>query len=335
MSNVKVSRKEMEKIMEKKLQEVKDLEQREKDRREAVRQLSRVPGKCPVGKCTEIIFPSNLMMHMLHKHTHSVETTTSEVFEHEPLVVCFDPTGYEYGDNQCVASLMYGGVKNKVETLPGLSHLSIPNTALINDRRKFDNHLPIMMIACRSSWYAQLKDKQLERELVALNAKKSGIYVFWLVAPNTTRKLYYTLTVYDRHYLNSRSVVRTVRNYTHFQNPSDFLPHEDDYLVLRDSEVVEFLNFDRANSKLSGKHVKPSIPMEVIIYENPSKDPVRHCSQKELQEALQHVQELYFKESLPQIKGALKYSARGKLSIKRKPHSKTSTEAKLKSILSE
>lgn len=278
---------EMEMCMEKKLQEVKDIEQKEKERRDAARQLSRVPGSCPVGKCTEIIFPSNMMMHMLHKHKHSMDITTSEIFEHKPVVVCFNPTGYEYGNNYCVASLMYGGEKDRMETLPGLSYLSIPNTALINDHHKFDNHLPIMMMVCRSSWYAQLKDKQLERELVEMNAKKSGIYVFWLVAPVTARKLYYTLTVYDRYYLNSRSVVRSVRNYTHFQNPSDFLPYEDDYLVLRDSEVNEFLNVGRSNSKLSGKQLKPGIPMEVIVYENPGKTPVRHSSQKELEEALQ------------------------------------------------
>ncbi|KAH8372311.1 hypothetical protein KR093_010992, partial [Drosophila rubida] len=233
----------------------------EEERRRAVQHLCRVPGSCPVGRCTEIIFPSNVMMHMLHKHTQMANITTAEIFEHKPCVVCFDPTDYEYGDNQCVASLMYAGVQDQLDTLPGISYLSPPNSALINDHHKYDNHLPIMMIGCRCSWYCQLKDKTLERELVALNAKKSGIYVFWLVAPRTTRKLYYTLTVFDRHYLNTRCVVRKVRDYTNFQNPSDFLPYEDDYLVLRDSEVREFLNIRHSKKSKKLKMPKRGIPM--------------------------------------------------------------------------
>ncbi|XP_060658735.1 uncharacterized protein LOC132793088 [Drosophila nasuta] len=315
---------EMEMKMEKKLQEIKDNEVKEEERRKAITHICRVPGYCPVGRCTEIVFPSNLMMHMLNKHSRNASITTSEVFEHKPCVVCFDPTGYEYGENQCVASLMYAGVKDQLDTLPGISYLSLPNTALIHDHHKFDNHLPIMMIGCRCSWYCQLKDKKLERELVALNANNSGIYVFWLVAPKTTRKLYYTLTVYDRHYLNSRSVIRTVRDYTNFQNPSDFLPNEDDYLVLRDSEVDEFLNIK--TKKKSKKPPKRGIPMEIIVYENPSTTPIKHSSQKELKDAAEQVGVQY-------IKGTCCDHAKqtGKSSLKRNP---CRTSAKTNSNLS-
>ncbi|KAH8405341.1 hypothetical protein KR222_005813, partial [Zaprionus bogoriensis] len=213
----------------------------EQERRDAVQELSRVPGTCPVGRCPEVIFPSNLMLHMLHKHVMSPNTTAAEIFEHKPVVVCVDPTYFQHGENHCVATFMYAGMQNQPETQPGLSYLCMPNSALMGNNRRFENHLPIMMMICRSTWYAQLKDKQLERELVAMNGKNAVIYVVWLVSPCTTRRLYYSMTVYDRHYLNSRSVVRVVRDYTSFQNPSDFLPYEDNYLLLRDTEVRDFM----------------------------------------------------------------------------------------------
>ncbi|XP_030570442.1 uncharacterized protein LOC115769666 [Drosophila novamexicana] len=321
----KQMQKEIEMKMEKKLQEAKDNEQRNLELQEAVRHLSRVPGSCPVGRCNEIVFPSNMMMHMLHKHVYTLGTTNSEIYEHKPLVMCFDPTGYEHGVNNCMATLLYGGVKGKPSTQPGLSYLSNPNSALINDHHRFDNYLPIMLMVCRTTWYAQLKDKQLERQLVSINANKAGIYVFWLVAPKTTRKIYYTLTVYDRYYLNSRSVIRVVRDYTHYQNPSEFLPNEDNYLLLRDAEVNDFMSMSKTGASSESKLYKLGIPIELIIYEDPKNPPVRHSSQRELQKALEQVQELYIKDSMPRIKGSVRRHAAGTVSKARKPRSNTSS----------
>ncbi|XP_034482063.1 uncharacterized protein LOC117787604 isoform X2 [Drosophila innubila] len=164
---------------------------------EAVRQLSRMPARCPVEKCGETVFPSNLMMHMLDKHAHAYENTNSEIYDHMPLLLHFDPKHFEY-NNCCMVTLCYGGVKNQPDSQPALSYLSLPNAGLINSQHKYDNFLPIMMMVCRTSWFSQIKDKQLKNELTSKNGNKAGIYVFWLVAPNTTRKLYYTLTAYDQ-----------------------------------------------------------------------------------------------------------------------------------------
>ncbi|EDW19167.1 uncharacterized protein LOC6583012 [Drosophila mojavensis] len=293
---------EIEKKLEEKLQETKYNETKDSEYRTAVRHLSRVPGNCPVSKCREIIFPSNLMMHMLHKHVNAIGSTNSEIYEHKPLIMCFDPNHFtEFGVNNCFATLMYGGKKGKIRTRPGLTYLCNPNSALINDHHRFDHFLPIMLIVCRTTWYAQLKDKLLEAQLVSINARKAGIYVFWLVAPKTTRKLYYTLTIYDRYYLNSRSVIRVVRDYTQSQNPSEFLPNEDNYLLLRDSEVKSFMSMSHGEAT---PQLRPGIPIELIIYENPNNPPIRHSSQRELHAALKQAQDVYIMDSVPRLRGS-------------------------------
>ncbi|KAH8405236.1 hypothetical protein KR222_000064, partial [Zaprionus bogoriensis] len=191
------------------------------------------PNTCPVGKCSDVIFPSNLMMHMLHKHADAMacEQSTIAAYEHQPIQFYLDPTDFRYGENHCVGIIAFGGVQGQRETEPALNYMSLPNMGLINSEHLYENYLPVMLIACRSSWYAQLQDKHLERQLNMLNGSRAGVYVFWLVASNTTRKLYYTLTAYDRYYHTSRSVIRTVRDYTSSQCPSEFLANDDNYLL--------------------------------------------------------------------------------------------------------
>ncbi|XP_023167672.1 uncharacterized protein LOC111597288 [Drosophila hydei] len=328
---------ENEKKMEQKLKETKDNETKILEQRAAVRQLSRVPGSCPVGKCNEIVFPSNLMMHMLHKHVNAVGTTSSEIYEHKPLIMSFDPSNFDFCVNDCLATLMYGGVKGQIATQPGHSYLSNPNSALINEHHRFDNYLPIMLMVCRTTWYAQLKDKHLETQLASINASKSGIYVFWLVAPKTTRKLYYTLTIYDRYYLNSRSVIRVVRDYTQSQNPSEFLPSEDNYLLLRDSEVKNFMSMSKSAST---SYPKLGIPIELIIYEDPKNPPMRHSSQKELHAALKQVQDVYIMDSVPRMRGAKSCAnstknARAKKPVLKSTSSSTESPISHSSIISD
>lgn len=314
----KEKREAIERSLELKLKKVKEDEIREKRLREAVRDLPHVPGSCPVSRCHEVVFPCNLMTHMLHKHMYKPNCMTSEIYDHKPVVVCFDPTTFQHGENHCVATLVYGGVKNKPKSQPGVSLLSRPNAALISKNRKFVNYLPIMMMVCRTTWYAQLRDKELERQLVEMNGDKAVIYVVWLVTPSITRKLHYTLTVYDRHYLNARSVVRTVRNYTANQNPSVFLPYEDNYLLMRETEVREFI-------KAGHKNESAGIPMEIIVYEKSTDEPVRHSSAKELQEAQQKLEEVYLEGGSSRLSGG----AKGKGSMQKKPRTVKETITKL------
>ncbi|KAH8307459.1 hypothetical protein KR044_012648, partial [Drosophila immigrans] len=224
------------------------------------------PAKCPVGKCDAIVFPSNMMMHMLDKHSYADGITNSEIYDHQPISFHMDPSKLEHNVNRCVATLAYGGSTDRPETLPGCSFLALPNAALINYQHRYDNFLPIMVIVCRSNFFAQLENKKLEQELSLMSGYKAGIYVLWLVAPKTTRKLYYTLTIHDRCYHNSRSVIRTVRDFNCSQNPSEFMVDDDNYLLLRDSEVLELMS--KSSAMARGKH-NHGIAVEIMVYENP------------------------------------------------------------------
>ncbi|EDV97817.1 GH17077 [Drosophila grimshawi] len=280
--------------------------QKEVERRDAVQQLSLLPANCPVGNCSAIVFPSNLMKHMLHRHAIAGDNLNAEIYEHRPLTMFFNPTGYEHGQNDCVATLLYGGQMNKPNTLPGTSCMSLPHTDLFHDYHKYANYLPIMMMVCHCTWFAQLSDKRLESEMVAENASTSGIYVLWLTSPATTSKLYYTLTIYDRSYSYSHSVIRMVRDYTSQQNPT---------------MVTELMDIGKSNSITIGKQREPVIPMELIIYETPVKSKVHRNSQKKLQAMLPLAQDLYAKQSMPRAKLVVKRGIYAKMSATRRPSS--------------
>ncbi|EDW19173.2 uncharacterized protein LOC6583018 [Drosophila mojavensis] len=287
-----------------------------------VQNLSRMPAHCPVAGCSDIIFPSNVMLHMLHKHSNST-CITAEVYDHRPLLLTFDPTGYERGDNYCIAALLYGGVKGKPNTRPGVDNLSLLNSGLLNSYRKYETYLPIMMMACRTTWFAHMKDKQLEREMLSKNEGKGGIYVLWLVSPITTRKVFYTLTIFDRHYISSRSLIRTVRDYTNFQDPSDFLPIDENYIMLRDSDVLELMTISRLAQSKGGKKGPRGIPMELIVYQTPLKHSGNLSSQAEMQAALKEARNMYSTYMMPRTKGTVNREVSGKMSLTRKPLSKT------------
>ncbi|TDG49632.1 hypothetical protein AWZ03_003870 [Drosophila navojoa] len=294
-----------------------------KKRKITVQSLSRMPAHCPVGGCSDIVFPSNVMLHMLHKHSNGPNCTAAEVFEHRPQLLYFDPTGYVHGDNCCIGTLMYGGVKGKPTTRPGVDRLSFLNSGLLNTYGKYDTYLPIMVMACRTTWFAHLKDKQLEQEMLSKTEGTGGIYVFWLVAPVTTRKVFYTLTIFDRHYISSRSSIRTVRDYTNFQDPSDFLPIDENYIMLRDSEVLELMNIGRIVHSKGGKQAPRGIPMEVIVYQKPLKPSGILSTQPEMQAALKEARTLYSTCVMPRTKGTVNREISGKMSLTRKPLSKT------------
>lgn len=288
-------------------------------RKDEMEQLSRMPSVCPVGKCSDIIFPSNMMMHLLHKHGNMREKATIEVYENLPIHLHLDPINLKFGENHCMATLVYGGTKGEPDTQPGHKYLSMPNIGLINNEHKYDNYLPIMMMVCRSSWYAHLKDKQLERQLTMIHGSKAGVFVFWLVAPNTTRKLYYTLTAFDRFYHNSHSAIRMVRDYTSSQNPSEFLADDDNYFLLRDMEVRELMSVAKP-SLTSDEKIKTELQFELIMHEllQPSQPTDGGAGEQQLANS----RVINTKSKTPRNKVAVDRSRTGKLLLNKKPRSK-------------
>ncbi|XP_068141289.1 uncharacterized protein boil [Drosophila tropicalis] len=244
--------------------ETRAMNKEKEEQRFRLDQLSRCPGKCPLSSCDQMVFPSGFLAHLLHKHSRNANSKISEIFDHQPLRMHVDPWEYQLDEVHLLAILMFGGVDGKPETLPGRRYVCFANTALMNERRRLEHHLPIMVLICKTTWYALLPDKRLENELVAVNSDNAAIYVLWLVSPILTQQIYYTITIFDRSYTHSRSVIRMIRNFIHSQNPSDFLNQDQNYMILREPEVVELLRND--NDPVGGRK---GLQMELIVHERP------------------------------------------------------------------
>lgn len=300
---------------------VKDPEA-EKRRAQRLGHLSRAPGKCPLGACDQMVFPSGLLVHLLHKHSRDPNCTVATIYDNQPMRLSLDPRSFRGGVPQCLAILLYAGVDGKRRTEPGRRQMSFPNAGLLNDRRRYENHLTMALMICKTTFYALLADKELENDLAALNPTTSGLYVIWVVAPITTRRIFYTLTAFDRYYMQSRSVIRKVRNYTHSQNPSDFLPGESDYLLLREAEAMTMLD---GRQFLNGRHcfdprlnnmgaLTPGIQLELIIHDHPSTSVMQERTSRQLFETYNIPN-----ARMPRNKFNLFRGVNGKLTLGRKP----------------
>ncbi|XP_016974980.1 uncharacterized protein LOC108041559 [Drosophila rhopaloa] len=305
MSETKVkSRKQKEKKQKSDLRRRQGEEEEKRHRQLILGQLSRAPGKCPLGDCEQIIFPSSLLVHLLHKHSCDPHTLVAIIFGKQALRLTFDPDNFQKGVPEAMAVLLYGGLENKARSLPVRRMLSFPNAGLLHDRRPYENHLTLVLMICKTTWYCLLPDKELATELAEISESDATIYVMWLVAPVTAKRIFYTLTIFDSSYLQSRSVIRKTRNYTHSQNPNDFLTCETDFMLIRKEEAMALLNDDDSSG----------IQLELIIQE----DPVVYSLQIP---SSRHLFETYNGPGsrMPRNKMDLNRDANGKLSLNRKP----------------
>lgn len=92
-------------------------------------------------------------------------------------------------------------------------------------------------MACRTSWSAMLKDKQLEARITKPEDLNQHLLVIWLVSVQSTKPIHCTLTAYDRTMTSSRSVIAQVRQLNESQNPSEFLVNDTNSLRLSSGEI--------------------------------------------------------------------------------------------------
>ncbi|KAH8339370.1 hypothetical protein KR074_006214, partial [Drosophila pseudoananassae] len=281
------------------------------------------PGKCPLGTCDQMVFPSSLMVHLLHKHSRDPRCTVATIYTNKPLRLSVDPRSLTAGVPQCLAILLYAGADGKQQTEPGRRLISFPNAGLLNERRPLEYHLSLAVMICKTTFYALLADKELEKDLASLNPTTSGLFVIWVVSPITTQRIYYTLTAFDRYYMQSRSVIRRVRNYSHSQNPSEFLPSETDYLLLRESEAMTMLNgrhFFGCHPCFDGQYPidmgaqSPGFQLELIVHDHPTTSSMEERTSSQLFETYSGPA-----TNMPRSKYQLFRGVNGKLSLGRKP----------------
>jgi len=313
MSETKVKRdkpkrqcKQMGKVPDKKVDE------ENRRRRRILCQLSRAPGKCPLGDCEQVVFPSGLLVHLLHKHGHEPTSMIYEVYDDQPLRLNFKLDDLELDVPQAIAILLYAGTEDKKETLPARRHLSFPNSGLLSDRRCYEHHLTMVLMICRTNWSAMLPDQKLATELEKIDQPDNIIYILWLVSPVTANRMLYTLTLFDRLYIHSRCVIRNARNYVVSQNPRDFLSLESDYLLLRHEDALDLIA-EKEITRLDDNQPE-GIHLELFLHEDLSANTLESRVSR-------HVLDTYndHGDKMPRNKMNLDRDAQGKLSLNRKP----------------
>ncbi|XP_039497439.1 uncharacterized protein LOC120455379 [Drosophila santomea] len=273
--------------------------------------LSRAPGKCPVSNCDQVVFPSGLLVHLLHKHTTNPNTTVVVLYDEQRLRRTFNPDSFAYDEPQALTILLYAGTQGKPHTRPARRYLSFSNCGFLHNRRQLEHHLPLVLMICKTSLFSMLPDrKNAEKLEEKFGSPEDIVYVIWLVAPVTSSRMIYTLTIFDRYYIQSRSVIRKARNYVLPQHPKDFLSHDTDYLLLRHEEAMDLMSAeDDAENKT------PYIALELLLQEEPllisSRTPPSASQLLSTYKAM--------RLKMPRTKLELHRDSRGRLSLNRKP----------------
>lgn len=120
---------------------------------------------------------------------------------------------------------------------PAQRGICIHNAFLPKPHEHLDAHLPILIMACRTSWSAMLEDKQLEARITKADNFHQHLLVIWLVSVQSTKPIHCTLTAYDKTMTSSRSIIAQVRQLNESQNPSEFLVNDTNSLRLNRGEI--------------------------------------------------------------------------------------------------
>ncbi|XP_043659607.1 uncharacterized protein LOC122624200 [Drosophila teissieri] len=279
-------------------------------RRKILGRLSRAPGTCPLGNCDQVLFPSGLLVHLLHKHTPNPDTSVVVVYDEQPLRTTFDPDSFPYDEPQAMTLLLYAGTQGKPHTRPARRYLSFSNCGLLNDRRRFEHYLPLVLMICKTSLFSMLPDRKSADKLEGkFGGPENIVYVIWLVAPVTSSRMIYTLTIFDRYYIQSRSVIRKARNYVLPQHPKDFLSNDTDYLMLRHEEAMDLMSAEEDEENKT-----PYIELELLLHEEPLR--ISSCTPSTTH-LLRTYKEMRIK--MPRNKLQLHRDSRGRLTLNRKP----------------
>nr|CAQ53238.1 CG12681-PA [Drosophila melanogaster] len=244
-----------------------DVEEKDnnRDRKHILNHLSRAPGKCILSNCNQLVFPSNMLVHMLRKHNNSPNTNLAIIYDNQRLRKTFNLNSLKYDEPQVLNILLYAGTEGKPHTRPARRYLSYPNCGLPHSFGRYEHHLMMNLMICKTSWFSMLPDRICGEKLEKMHGTpENTLYVIWLMGPETSSRMFYTLTAYDRYYIQSRSVIRKTRNFFLSQQPKDFLNHENDYLMLRHEEAMDLMNGEGDELNQTSY-----IQLELFLHEEP------------------------------------------------------------------
>lgn len=202
------------------------------------------PFKCPLSKCDEIISSSMLLSHFIKIHQRDENSVDfKEIQENEKISLMVSVTNdyLELDRNICLGVLAY-------KTDKVMNH---SNALLSYDYEDFEEHLPILIMACRGN-YIKMFDS--EADYIDPDADFLAI---WLVMPETSskQKLLTTITVHNEELTKSLSKLVSVRHSSSFQDVRSLIQQETDFLIVNSG----FLNEIASNG---------SILVEISVIEN-------------------------------------------------------------------
>ncbi|KAI8118922.1 hypothetical protein FF38_10194 [Lucilia cuprina] len=207
-------------------------------KRKSLLSLTRTPVQCPISICNRTLGVTFVLSHFLRDHNEDFGVPCQEIYAEKPSVLIFDPTNLDFHENVCLGILAYGGHANDSSSRPTERGLCINNAFLPKPYEHLTSHLPILIMACRTSWSTLLniKDK-LKGNIHNPNSINQELLVIWLASVQTVRPIYCTVTVYDKEMVSSRSLIMQIRDLNHTQNPEEFMLKETNCMRLSHGEI--------------------------------------------------------------------------------------------------
>lgn len=188
-----------------------------------VPKLPRSPVKCPVTACHQVFFSSEMCAHFLTNKCRPTEKNEINVDEQVKLEANFSLL--KFNENYCLGFFAYGG--SKTETQP---ESAVPNSFLNLSTPKYLNHLPVVLLACRTHLLA------ISGQHVEESDPKADIFVLWFVTVPTTDPIYAEVQVANTCGSQKRKITLKVRSVVDTQDVWDFI-HEpgplDSFVITR------------------------------------------------------------------------------------------------------
>uniref|UniRef100_A0A1A9VWH8 DUF4729 domain-containing protein n=1 Tax=Glossina austeni TaxID=7395 RepID=A0A1A9VWH8_GLOAU len=232
--------------------------------------LTRTPVKCPITACNRTISITSVLSHYLRDHSEDFGVQCQEILSGKRAILIFEPGRLEFRENMCLGVLAYGGTGGERCDCPAERGLCMHNSFLPKPQDNYDAHLAILIMACRTSWMANLCNRELEEKLINPKNVFQEMIVIWLASVQTTKAIHCTVTVYDKLMTSARSAIMQVRNLSDSQNPSVFWPIDANCIRLGRGEIQIL-----SRSRTEGIH------MEVMINEyEPKQLKKEHQEQK-------------------------------------------------------
>lgn len=140
--------------------------------------ISRSPIKCPATSCSKIIGMTSLLSHFILDHNISKSIDFEDILKNQRSVLVFNDDNLIRNENICIGVLAYGGCENTEESRPAAMGLSLPNAFLPPKHNAFVNHLPILIMACKTSIAAFILDARKVNYLfiILLFVRKHKLY---------------------------------------------------------------------------------------------------------------------------------------------------------------